>query len=97
MNIKNLIEYPRQGILSKEVIKSERVDATLFCMAKGTKMSEHTSTKEGIIYVVEGDGVFTLEGKDIKMQDGVVIHMQKNAVHALEAKNNTSFMLILFK
>ena len=96
-NIKNLIEYPSQGILSKEIIKDEKIDVTLFCMAKGTEMSEHTSTKEGIIYIVEGEGIFRLEEKDIKMLPGVFIHMKENMVHSLKAEENTSFMLTLIK
>ena len=59
-NINELIEYPKEGVLSKELIKTKKVNISLFCMAKGTDISEHTSTKEGFIYVLEGDGVFNL-------------------------------------
>ncbi|MDO8528540.1 MAG: cupin domain-containing protein [Nanoarchaeota archaeon] len=96
-NIKDLIEYPKEGIFSKEIIKNDKLDMTLFCLAAGSEISEHTSTKQGVIYVLEGDGIFNLEGKDIKMLPGVVIHMKENAVHALKAEKNTSFILILIK
>ncbi|MFC2143690.1 cupin domain-containing protein [Candidatus Aenigmatarchaeota archaeon] len=66
-------------------------------MAKGTEISEHTSTKQGFIYVIEGDGIFNLEGKDIQMSSGVFIHMKENAVHSLQANENTSFILVLTK
>ena len=49
MSIKELIEYPKSGILSKELSKTAKSNITLFCMAKGTELSEHTSTKEGFI------------------------------------------------
>ena len=94
-NIKDLIEYPKQGILSKEIIKNEKIDVTLFCMAKGTEIGEHTSTKQGFVYVLEGKGVFNLEEKDIKMQEGVFIFMNENAKHSLKAEENTSFLLLL--
>lgn len=95
-NIKELIEYPSSGILSKEISKTGKFNATLFIMAKGADLSEHTSTREGIIQVVEGKGVFTLEGKDIEMIPGVFIHMKSNAIHAIKAEKNTAFVLILF-
>lgn len=95
-NIKKLIEYPQEGILNKEIFKDEKTDISLFCMAKGKEISPHTSTKAGIVYVLEGEGVFNLEGKDIQMQKGVIIHMNENAVHSLKAEQNTSFLLILF-
>lgn len=96
-NIKDIIEYPAEGILSKEILKTEKFDSTLFIMAKGTDMSGHTSTREGIVYVVEGNGTFILEGEDIAMTSGVFIHMKENAVHALKAEENTAFILTLFK
>ena len=96
-NIYNLIEYPSEGILSKKIIDNENTDVTLFCMAKNTKISEHTSTKAGIVYIIDGKGVFNLEGKDIKMQKDVFIFMKENSVHSLKANKNTSFLLILFK
>ncbi|MBR9680452.1 MAG: cupin domain-containing protein [Candidatus Altiarchaeota archaeon] len=64
-------------------------------MAEGTKMSEHTSTKNGVIYVIEGKGVFNLQGTDIEMKEGVFIYMKENAIHSLRADKNTSFLLTL--
>jgi len=58
----DLISYSKGGILSKVLVKSEKVNVTLFSMARGTELSEHTSTKDALIYVIEGKGVFTLEG-----------------------------------
>jgi len=94
-NIKDNISYSRGGITSKVIVKTEKSNVTLFCMAKGTDLSEHTSTKEGIVFVLEGKGVFTLKGKKIAMSDGVMIRMESNAVHALSAEEDTSFLLIL--
>ncbi|MFH1229123.1 MAG: cupin domain-containing protein [Candidatus Aenigmatarchaeota archaeon] len=95
-NIKNMIEYPKEGILSKELFKTSKVDMTLFCMSRGSEMSKHTSTKEGLIIVLEGNGMFNLQGERIAMRPGISIRMKKNAVHSLKAKENTSFVLILF-
>ncbi|MDP7244068.1 MAG: cupin domain-containing protein [Flavobacteriales bacterium] len=94
-NLNNFIEYSKDGILSKELFKTDKINATLFCMAKGTEMSEHTSTKEGFIFVIEGKGVFNLEGEDTMMLPGVLIRLGKNVKHSLKAEDNTSFLLSL--
>ena len=94
--INELIEYSKKGILSKEIVKNDKLNITLFCMAEGTEMSEHTSTKPGTVYVVEGAGIFNLEGKDILMAPGVFIYMEENSVHSIKANKNTSFILSLF-
>ena len=96
-NIKELIEYPREGVLSKDIFKNNKLNCTLFCMTAKTEISEHTSTKQGIIYVLEGKGIFNLQGKDISMKKGVFIYMKENAVHSLKAEKNTAFLLILMQ
>jgi nitric oxide dioxygenase len=94
-NLQQLINYSAGGILSKVILKNTTQEITLFCMAKGTEISDHTSTKQGFLYVIEGDGIFTLEGEEIQMSAGVFIFMEENKVHSIEAKENTSFVLVL--
>jgi len=93
-DIKKLIAYSSEGITSKVLAKG-RINVTLFCMAAGTELGEHTSTKEGFVYVLEGDGIFLLEGRTIEMRPGIFFQMGKNAVHSLTAEKNTSFLLSL--
>lgn len=94
-NIKKLIEYPKEGVLSKDIVKTKKNNISLFCMAAGTEIGQHTSTKQGFVYVVEGKGIFNLEGRGIKMLPGVFIFMKENAVHSLKAEENTAFILSL--
>ena len=88
-------KYTEGGITSRVLFKGEKNQTTLFSMAAGTDIDEHTSTREGYVYVIEGDGVFNLEGEDIDMKPGVLIQMAGNAVHSLRARENTSFLLFL--
>ena len=93
--INKLIEYPKKGILSKDILKRDKFDVALFCMAQGTQISDHTSTKQGFVYVIEGKGTFNLKGKEITMLPGVFIYIEENAIHSLKAEENTSFILTL--
>jgi quercetin dioxygenase-like cupin family protein len=94
-NLKDLIQYPEGGIISKKVFDREGMDVTLFSMSAGTDISDHTSTKEGIVYVIDGRGTFVLEGKSIDMSPGVIIYLDKDAVHSLKADDDFSFILAL--
>jgi len=94
-NILKLIEYPKEGILSKSIFKDAKLDITLFCMAPKTDMREHTSSRQAVVQVLEGKGIFNLEGEDIVMEKGVIINMPKNALHSLKAEERTSFLLTL--
>jgi len=96
-DLKRLIGYPKDGILSKSVIKSDKLDVTLFCLAKGSEITDHTSTREGFIYVVEGEGTFNLAGEEIAMIPGKFIYLSKNIVHSLSVKSDLTFLLSLCK
>lgn len=96
-NIKKLIGYSEGEIRSNVLVKNNKLEVTLFCMAKDTEIGEHTSTKQGLVYVVEGQGVFNLEGEEIPMREGTFIQMDENAVHSLKVEENTSFILTLVK
>lgn len=94
-NLEDLMQFPREGIFSKVLVKTDISNHTLFCMAKGTDMSEHTSTKEAAVTVLKGKGTFILRRKKIKMKPGVFIFMPKNAPHSLRADEDLAILLSL--
>ncbi|GAB4544005.1 MAG: cupin domain-containing protein [Pleurocapsa sp.] len=93
--LQDLIEYPNSGILSKVLLKDNNSQYTLFCLAKDTEIEEHTSTRNAVVTVIEGQGILTLEGKEIALAPGVFVFMPANAPHALQAQENLAFILTL--
>ncbi len=93
--LKNEIQYPDGGVLSKVLVKTNNCQYTLFCLASGTDISEHTSPNNALITVIDGKGILTLEGQDIKLESGVFVFMPANAPHALKAEENLAFLLTL--
>jgi nitric oxide dioxygenase len=93
--LQDLIEYPNSGILSKILLKDNNNQCSLLCLAAGTEINEHTSTRNAIITIVEGRGNLNLEGKDIALAPGVFVFMPANAPHALQARENLAFILTL--
>lgn len=90
------IEYAADGVLSKVILKDNICQHTLFCLAAGTTISEHTATRNAVIHVLEGRGILTLEGEEIQLETGVFVFMRANAPHALQAEENLSFLLTLW-
>lgn len=89
------ITYPDAGVLSKMLLKDQVCQYTLFCLAAGTEISEHTSTRNATVHVIEGQGTLILEGQEIALAPGVFVFMPANALHALKAEVNLAFLLIL--
>lgn len=90
------IEYSAGGVLSKVLLKDNTCQYTLFCLAAGTTISEHTSTHNAVIHVIEGRGILTLDGEEIQLEPGIFVFMRANAPHALQAEENLSFLLTLW-
>lgn len=93
--LKDKIEYAETGVLSKVLLKLPYCQYTLFCLAAGTDISEHTSTRNAVVQVLEGQGILTLEGQEIGLEPGVFVFMPANAPHALKAESNLAFLLTL--
>ena len=93
--LKDKIEYPQDGVLSKVILKDNNCQYTLFCLAGGTEISEHTATRNATVNVIEGKGILTLEGEDITLEPGVFVFMLAHAPHALKTQENLAFLLTL--
>ncbi|MEA5568240.1 cupin domain-containing protein [Anabaena sp. UHCC 0399] len=89
------IEYPSAGILSKVIFQDKACQYTLFCLAANAEISEHTSTRNATINVLDGRGLLTLSGEKIALEAGVLVLMPANAPHALKAEANLAFLLTL--
>ncbi|MDD5496361.1 MAG: cupin domain-containing protein [Candidatus Omnitrophica bacterium] len=94
-NLFEMMEFPKEGVFSKVLVKGEASNHTLMCLAKGTDISEHTSTREASVTVLKGKGTFVLNGKRIKMAPGVFIFMPKNTPHSLKASEDSAILLSL--
>lgn len=95
IQLQEQIEYPRKGIKSQVIFQDTACQYTLFCLATTTEISEHTSTRNATINVLEGRGILNLSGQDITLIPGVFVLIPANAPHALKSEENLAFLLTL--
>lgn len=89
------IEYSQSGVLNKIIVKDTVCQYSLFCMAAATEISEHTASRNAVVYVIEGIGTLTLNGESIRLEPGAFIFMPAHAPHALAATSDLAFTLTL--
>ena len=94
-DLEKMMEFPREGVFSKVLAKGESSNHTLMCLAKGTDISEHTSSREAVVTVLKGKGTFVLNGRKIRMKPGIFIFMPKSAPHSLSASEDLAILLSL--
>jgi len=94
-DLNEMMEFPKEGIFSKVLTKSDNFNYTLMCLAAGADIDTHTSTKNGVVQVLKGKGTFKLFDEEIAMKPGKFIFMPENAPHSLKAEEDTAILLCL--
>ena len=89
------IKFSKNRIISTIIAEGKESEISLFCLARGTAMSEHTSGREATVQVLKGKGTFNLAGKEMALAPGVLIFMPAKTRHSLAAEENLAFLLYL--
>lgn len=92
---KEVIDYPSTGIKSKILLEDANCRYTLLCLSLGKAIAEHTNPRNATVNVIEGQGIFTLAGKEISLETGVFIFIPANTPHAIQASTELTFLLTL--
>jgi len=97
MNISDSIEIANGSIVSKQIIKKETGNITLFAFSKGEGLSEHTSPYDAFINVVQGTTEISIGGKVSTLTQGEGIVLPANIPHAVKAVEDFKMMLVMIK
>ena len=60
-------------------------------------MTEHTSTYEAVVYIVDGEMEIRIDGNPFNLKNGEIIVMPANVPHALKAMAKSKMLLTMIK
>lgn len=95
--ISDLIEYQKDSVVSKTLIKKEKGTITIFAFDKEQGLSEHTAPFDALVQVIDGKADILLNGKSNIVSKGEMIIMPANVPHALKAIEKFKMMLVMIK
>ncbi len=93
----NEVEYSNGAIVSKNVLKRDTGNISLFAFDKGEGLSEHTAPFDALVQVVDGKAEIIVGGKKHLLEKGDSIIMPANIPHALKAKEKYKMVLTMIK
>jgi len=96
-DLENMIEFARDGIVSKTVAKKVGNEISLFCMSAGQELSTHSASFPAIIHVLKGKGQITLRSQSYEAKSNAWFYMPKGLPHSVHSTENLVFLLTLFK
>lgn len=96
-NFQDKVDYSPGGIVSKQVIKTEKGNVSLFAFDKGEGLSEHTAPFDAMIQVIDGEARITIGGVDFNVSSGNTIIMPANISHAVYALEKFKMILTMIR
>ncbi len=97
LSLKDLIAYQPAAVVSREILRQKTGSVTLFALAAGEQLSEHTAPFDALVFVLEGNLEVTISHQPHSLQAGEMIIMPAHQPHALRALNQTKMMLVMIR
>lgn len=96
-NFSESIAYAEGGVVSKQVVKTEKGNVTLFAFDKGQGLSEHSAPFDALVQVAEGRCEITIGGVAHQLGAHDAIIMPANIPHALKATEAFKMILTMIR
>lgn len=96
-NLKELISYQQDSIVSRELLKKKTGTLTIFAFDKGQGLSEHTAPFDATLFIVEGKAEVKIDNDIHLVSEGQMIIMPANIPHAINAIEKFKMLLIMIR
>ncbi|HHT29724.1 MULTISPECIES: cupin domain-containing protein [Petrimonas] len=96
-SMENSIEYSSGGVISKQVIKKQSGNVTLFSFDKDQGLTEHTSPFDAMVHLIDGEAEIRISGTPYHLKKGECIIMPAGHPHALHAIEPFKMILTMIK
>ena len=96
-NLEEMVEYSSGGVISKQVLKNQSGNITLFSFDKGQGLTEHTAPFDAVVQVLDGEAQIIIGGNSNLVKKGESIIMPANVPHALQAVERFKMLLTMIK
>lgn len=97
LDISASVEYSDGGIISKQVLKNEVGNITLFSFDQGQGLSEHTAPFDAFVQILEGEAEIRIGGQPLLLKAGRSVIMPANVSHALHATKRFKMLLTMIR
>ena len=97
LNFKTAIDYSVGGVISKQILKSEPGNITLFSFDKGQGLTEHTAPFDAMVQILEGVAEIRIGGNPLTVKEGETVIMPANVPHALQAVERFKMLLTMIR
>jgi quercetin dioxygenase-like cupin family protein len=95
--VADLISYQEGAVVSRQIVKAEAGNVTLFAFDLGQELSEHTAPFDALVHVLDGEVEIRISGKPFTLKTGEAIVMPANEPHAVKALSRFKMLLTMIR
>ena len=95
--LESSVEYTSGGVISKQIIKNQAGNVTLFSFDKGQGLTEHTAAFDALVQVLDGEVEIRIGGHPHLLKKGECVIMPANVSHALQAVESFKMLLTMIR
>lgn len=95
--LSDAIRIQEKSIVSRQIIKKQNGNITLFAFDKDELLTEHTSPYEALVQIVKGRMTITIGGIPFQVEEGEIILLPPDVPHGLVALEQTVMLLTMIK
>ena len=97
LDVSSQVEYQKDSIVSKEILKGPTGTVTVFAFDKGQGLSEHTAPFDALIQVIDGTAEIKIATEKHIVNQGQMLIAPAGKAHELKANERFKMMLIMLK
>jgi quercetin dioxygenase-like cupin family protein len=92
-----LVAYQEGSIVSRQIIKADAGNVTLFAFDKGQELSDHTSPYDALAHILDGQAEIRIAGAVSILEAGDAIIMPADVPHGLRAQVRFKMLLTMIR
>ena len=97
LHMTDLASYQEGSVVSRQIIKEDAGNITLFAFDEGQELSEHTAPFDAVVHVLDGEVDVRISGVTHNLKAGDAIIMPADEPHALKAVTKFKMLLTMIR
>jgi quercetin dioxygenase-like cupin family protein len=97
LKMAELVSYQEGSVVSRQIVKTEAGNVTLFAFDQGQELSEHTTPYDALVQVLDGEVQITISGEPFHLVASESILMPANEPHFLRAERKFKMLLTMIR
>ena len=93
----DLVSYQDGAVVSRQIVKTDGGNVTLFAFDLGQELSEHTAPFDALVHLLDGTAQVRISGQPFELKAGDAIIMPADQPHALKALSRFKMLLTMLR